>query len=102
MGTGIFLAMIFAVTDKGNWKNMKTSHIPKHVALSVLAIATSMGLNTGAPLNPARDLGPRIFCLFLYGGYSFSNYNYYFWIPIIAPIFGGICGASLYTVLIAW
>ena len=64
----MFLMAIFAVTDRLNWKGMKTKHIPKHLALVILTIATCLGSNTGAPLNPARDFGPRLFCLFVYGG----------------------------------
>ena len=100
LGTIVLLIGIFLITDEYNFR-FKPYNIPYMLALLLFMIGIGFGFN-GYGINPARDLGPRIFCLFLYGGYSFSNYNYYFWIPIIAPIFGGICGASLYTVLIAW
>lgn len=34
---------------------------PLAVGLILLGISVSMGLNCGYPLNPARDLGPRLF-----------------------------------------
>ena len=36
--------------------------LPAGVAVTVLGLGTSLGLNCGAPLNPARDLAPRILC----------------------------------------
>ena len=36
--------------------------LPAGLAVTVLGLGTSLGLNCGAPLNPARDLAPRILC----------------------------------------
>ncbi|KHJ90483.1 hypothetical protein OESDEN_09672 [Oesophagostomum dentatum] len=57
-------------------------------------------MNLGYPINPARDLGPRIFAFFIYGSQVFTYHNYYFWIPIVAPLFGGVIGAWLYHVFV--
>uniref|UniRef100_A0A915MMF3 Aquaporin n=1 Tax=Meloidogyne javanica TaxID=6303 RepID=A0A915MMF3_MELJA len=57
--------------------------------------------NLGTPINPARDFGPRLFMLF--GGYgleAFSWRNYYFWIPIIAPLIGALLGTWIYQFLV--
>lgn len=55
------------------------------------------GYNCGFPINPARDLSPRILTLCAgYGSEVFSAGNYYFWIPCIGPVFGAIIGAWAY------
>lgn len=64
-------------------------------------IINAFGLNCGAALNPARDLGPRIMTAMVgYGDAVFVNENYFCWIPIIGPFIGGIVGALFYIVLI--
>jgi glycerol uptake facilitator protein len=61
-----------------------------------VAIGASFGLNTGYAINPARDFGPRLWIAIVSGGASFSADNYYFWIPIVAPLLGGVAGAYIY------
>src|ERR687886_260710 len=49
--------------------------------------------------NPARDLGPRVAHAVLpIPGKGDSDWSYS-WIPVVAPLVGGIIGAVLYTVL---
>ncbi|PIO71136.1 hypothetical protein TELCIR_06972 [Teladorsagia circumcincta] len=33
----------------------------------LIVLGTCCGMNLGYPINPARDLGPRIFATFIYG-----------------------------------
>ncbi len=61
-----------------------------------MAIGASFGLNTGYAINPARDFGPRLWVALVSGGQSFVVNNYYFWIPIVAPLLGGVVGAYIY------
>ena len=64
------------------------------VGLLVLAIGLSLGGPTGYAINPARDLGPRIMHAILpIPGKGSSDWGYA-WIPVVAPIIGGILGAS--------
>ena len=72
---------------------------PLAVALLVVAIGASLGGPTGYAINPARDLGPRIAHAVLpIAGKGDSDWGYS-WIPVVAPIIGGILGAVAFTVL---
>jgi glycerol uptake facilitator protein len=63
------------------------------VGLLVLAIGLSLGGPTGYAINPARDLSPRIAHAILpIPGKGPSDWGYA-WIPVAAPIIGGILGA---------
>ena len=63
------------------------------VALLVLGIGLSLGGTTGYAINPARDLGPRLAHAILpIPGKRDSDWGYS-WIPVVAPILGGILAA---------
>jgi len=67
------------------------------VAVYIIANGTAYGLNDGFPLNPARDLGPRLFTYCAgYGTEVWTANHYWFWVPLVAPIIGGIVGSFLY------
>lgn len=70
------------------------------VGLLIFAIGLSLGGSTGYAINPARDLGPRIAHAVLpIVGKGDSDWSYS-WIPVIAPIVGGILGALVYTFIV--
>lgn len=70
---------------------------PLLVGILVLGIGLSLGGPTGYAINPARDLGPRIAHAILpIPGKGPSDWSYA-WIPVAAPLVGGIGGAALYT-----
>jgi glycerol uptake facilitator protein len=70
---------------------------PLLVGILVLGIGLSLGGPTGYAINPARDLGPRIAHAVLpISGKGSSDWSYG-WIPVVAPIAGGIIGAALYA-----
>jgi glycerol uptake facilitator protein len=72
---------------------------PLLIGLLVLGIGLSLGGPTGYAINPARDLGPRIAHAVLpIAGKGGSDWGYA-WIPVVAPIVGGILGALAYTTL---
>jgi glycerol uptake facilitator protein len=72
---------------------------PLLVGVLVLGIGLSLGGPTGYAINPARDLGPRIAHAILpIAGKGGSDWGYA-WIPVIAPIVGGIAGAGLYALV---
>ncbi len=73
---------------------------PLAVGALVLSIGLSMGGTTGYAINPARDLGPRIaHALLPIPGKGSSDWAYA-WVPVVAPILGGICGAVVYRALL--
>ena len=73
---------------------------PLLIGALVLAIGLSLGGTTGYAINPARDLGPRIMhALLPIPGKGGSDWRYA-WIPVVAPIMGGICGAVAYRALL--
>jgi len=72
---------------------------PLAVGALVLAIGHSLGGTTGYAINPARDLGPRIaHALLPIPGKGGSNWGYA-WIPVLAPVLGGVCGAAAYLMM---
>jgi glycerol uptake facilitator protein len=73
---------------------------PLAVGALILAIGHSLGGTTGYAINPARDLGPRIaHALLPIPGKGGSDWAYA-WVPVLAPILGGICGAMAYRGLL--
>lgn len=69
------------------------------VALLVLGIGLSLGGPTGYAINPARDLGPRIMHTILPVGVNRKSDWGYAWIPIAAPITGGILAALIFGII---
>ncbi|MEV4342946.1 MIP/aquaporin family protein [Actinoplanes sp. NPDC049596] len=101
IGTAILLFLILAITDAAN--TAPTANLaPVVIGLLVVGIGMAWGTNAGYAINPARDFGPRLASFLTgYGGAWRDQYgNLYFWVPIIAPVIGGILGAGLYKVLI--
>ena len=68
---------------------------PLSVAMVVFAIGLSLGGPTGYAINPARDLGPRIYFALTQSKKGLANWNYA-WIPILGPISGAILAALIF------
>ena len=66
------------------------------VGLLVTVIGLSLGGSTGYAINPARDLGPRIFHALIIN--KDSNWKYA-WIPVFAPILGAVLAALIFGLL---
>lgn len=70
------------------------------LGLVVTVLSMAFGYNTGAAMNPSRDLGPRLAVLVVgYGSEVFKN-AYWVYGPWIATISGAIFGGFLYDVAI--
>jgi len=95
VGTALLVGLILAIVDGRN-QPVQSNLNPMIIGFLIVAIGASFGLNTGYAINPARDFGPRLWVAIVSGGASFSADNYYFWIPIVAPLAGGVVGAFIY------
>ncbi len=97
VGTAILVFVIFALTTAANNPPMANLG-PVVVGLLVVGIGMAWGANAGYAINPARDFGPRL--LTLLTGYETAmfdqNGTLYFWLPIVAPIIGGLIGGALF------
>ncbi len=72
---------------------------PLLVGFLVWGIGLSLGGPTGYAINPARDLGPRIMHAILpIPGKGGSDWGYS-WVPIVAPLIGGVLGAVCYRAI---
>ena len=68
---------------------------PLLVACLVWAIGLCLGGTEGYPINPARDLGPRIAHAILpIPGKGGSNWSYA-WLPVVAPLVGAAIAGSM-------
>ena len=101
VGTAMLLLVIRAIGDARNIA--PTGNLgPVLVGFLVMALGMSYGLNAGYAINPARDLGPRIFtALAGWGGGVFTANNNWFWVPIVGPLIGGVIGVNIYDALIS-
>lgn len=98
VGTGLLLVAVCSITDERNM-NVPKGMAPLMIGLTLCSIMFGFASNCGAPLNPARDLGPRIFTAMAGWGtevFSVRDYNW-FWIPVIGPHIGAIVGVWIYT-----
>lgn len=99
IGTAILVMVIFALTSAVN--NPPLSNLgPLIVGLLVVAIRLGWGANAGYAINPARDFGPRL-ASWLTGyqdaWFSANGPELYFWVPIVAPLIGGLIGGALFV-----
>jgi glycerol uptake facilitator protein len=97
IGTALLVGLIFAITDGKN-QPVQANLNPLIIGFLIVAIGLSFGLNTGYAINPARDFGPRLWIAIVSGGASLTSYT---WIPIVAPLLGGVAGAFIYDFTIA-
>ncbi|KAL2809089.1 aquaporin-like protein [Aspergillus granulosus] len=93
--------LMFGALSVGDPANASRFQAPQlSMFLLLLAIGAALGWQTGYAINPARDFGPRLFSAFLYGREVFTAANYYFIVPLVAPIFGCLIGATVYDGLV--
>ncbi len=93
-GTAVLLWGILA---SGDAKNLGLSNNLGVfvVGFTVLAVGLSLGGPSGYSINPARDLGPRIFGA-IFGTKGLFDGIYWLLPPVIAPLIGGVLGVFTY------
>jgi MIP family channel proteins len=100
VGTAILICVIFGITDSRN-APAPAGLAPVIVGLLVVGIGAAYGVNSGYAINPARDLGPRLFTAMAgWGSEVFRAGNYWWWVPVTAPLIGGVLGGWIYNVLV--
>jgi glycerol uptake facilitator protein len=99
VGTALLLGLILAIGDKLNYPQ-GAPFAPLVVGLVVVAIGMGFGGMHGYAINPARDLGPRLFSLLA----GFKNTGFRdttIWtVPVLGPLVGGVLGALIYDAVI--
>ena len=101
LGTAVLLLGVRALTDRRNAAPGRGLE-PILIGALIVAIGLCLGAPTGYAINPARDFGPRVVAALAGWGTSvFRSHGWYFWIPIVGPLIGGVLGIWLYDRAIA-
>lgn len=99
--TALLLFGIFAITEQFNEMAPQANFGAVMIGLLVAILGASMGYLESWPMNPARDFGPRLFAYFAgWGASALPSPDNYWWIPIAAPLIGGVIGGGAYQLLI--
>jgi MIP family channel proteins len=100
VGTALLMLVIFALGDTRNFAPEPRIG-PVLVGAAVVLIGMSFGLNAGYAINPARDLGPRLFTFVAgWGADVFRAGNGWWWVPLVAPPIGAVLGGVAYDALV--
>ena len=100
VGTALLLLLVLAIGDQKNFAPDPRLQ-PILVGGAVVLIGMSFGFNAGYAINPARDLGPRLFTAMAgWGGEVFTAGNGWWWVPIVGPLIGGVLGGYVYDLFI--
>lgn len=97
IATAILLLVIFCVTDDRN-KTRPQLLTPLAIGSTVTMLISLIGPLTMACMNPARDLGPRVFSSVAGWGSVPWTVNGWGWLTvyILAPLIGGLLGGAIY------
>lgn len=99
IGTMVLLIGVGAIFSGATDGSPAAGLGPYLVGALVWGIGLSLGGPTGYAINPARDLGPRIAHAILpIAGKGDSDWEYS-WIPVAAPLLGGILGALIWSLV---
>jgi len=100
VGTALLVGCIFAITDKRN-QPANGAVAAFAIGALVLLIGMTFGYNCGYAINPARDLGPRLFTAVAGWGTDVFRYGEgWWWVPIVGPLVGGVLGGFVYDLLV--
>uniref|UniRef100_A0A0A9YCE3 Glycerol uptake facilitator protein n=1 Tax=Lygus hesperus TaxID=30085 RepID=A0A0A9YCE3_LYGHE len=77
-----------------------TQHKPIAIGILVFLIGLCPGWCTGYAMNPARDFGPRLVTVFLWGSEPLTLNDHYFVVPLLVPFLGAFAGVLLYVLTV--
>nr|WP_304503054.1 MIP family channel protein [Alteribacillus sp. YIM 98480] len=99
--TAMLIAGIFSFIDERNVFAPPKFLFPLAVGILVAILGGAFGSMTGFAMNPARDFGPKLFtALAGWGEVALPAQNWYFLVPVIAPLIGAVIGGAAYDFLI--
>ncbi len=99
IGTMVLLIGVGAIFSGATGGSPASGLGPYLVGALVWGIGLSLGGPTGYAINPARDLGPRLAHFLLpIAGKGDSDWGYG-WIPVVAPLVGGVLGALVWNLV---
>ncbi len=94
--TSLYSIFVFGFTDPRG-RVADSGFLPILVGAGLTLVILTSGINSGAIINPARDICSRIFCYIAqYGTVVWTQGGYFFWIPLVIPFLGALFGALLY------
>lgn len=95
------MMLMWGIAASGDSRNMGLMHNlgPFVVGFTVLAVGLSLGGPSGYSINPARDLGPRIFGA-LVGTKGLFDGIYWLIPPVLIPAIAGPIGFILYDLFV--
>ncbi|XP_044294700.1 aquaporin-9 [Varanus komodoensis] len=100
MSTAFLLLGVFAIFDEGNLRVQKGLE-PIAIGLLIILLCSSLAMNSGCAMNPARDLAPRIFTYLAgWGTEVFTAGSNWWWVPVVGPMVGAAFGAGVYILFI--
>jgi len=95
LATSVLSYLIFALTDADS--TVPSSAAPALIGAAVTTLVSVFGPVTGAGMNPARDLGPRLITLAM--GWKGQAFPPVASIYTLGPVAGAILGAGLFDLL---
>lgn len=104
VGTAVLVLLVCAIIDRANAGPGSNLH-PFMIGMVVLVIGLSFGTGAGYAINPARDLGPRLWTFvtgwdrIAFPG-DFDWFTGYWWVPIVGPLVGGVLGVLVYDAFV--
>ncbi len=109
VGTFVLLFVLFYIVSDAGQAHLTLQNVQAPIGLGSLGalpvailiwvIGLSLGGTTGYAINPARDSAPRIVLTLLSGKVGAKPDWAYGWVPMIAPMVGGVLAALAYLAL---
>ncbi|ORX69386.1 major intrinsic protein, partial [Linderina pennispora] len=89
------LYFVFFIADKRMTLSASTGAILAGLFFAATILSGTQYVAVVA-MNPARDLGPRLFIWAAGWKDVFTAHNYYFYVPLVGPFIGGVAARGIY------